>query len=69
MAYELKDGQGSMFENEPKKNPKEPDFRGDFKFNGQVLQIAGWKKKSEKGRKYISLSVKVKEQQAPKDDW
>lgn len=69
MAYELKDGQGSMFVRDKKKNPKEPDFSGSFKINGTVYEIAGWKKQSDKGQKFLSLSVKPKEEQKPNDGW
>lgn len=61
MAFELKEGQGSMFENLKKTEPKHPDFRGEFKdLSGRILEIAGWKKKTDGGKKYISLKIQEK---------
>jgi len=56
MAYELRDGSGSIFRNE-KKQPGErtPDYRGDAMVNGQRVEIAAWVKESATGKKFLSL--------------
>lgn len=76
MAYENKPNQGALFANKVKKHPKAPDYQGDILIdlgslevkNNQVkVRLAGWKKTSEKGTTFLSLSVdtyKPKEQQA-----
>ena len=59
MAFELKEGQGTFFKNDRKKD-NQPDYRGTCKVNGQLLDISGWTKVSKTGSKFISLSVKPK---------
>ena len=56
MAYELRDGSGSLFRNE-KKQPGErtPDYRGDAMVNGARVEIAAWVKESATGKKFLSL--------------
>ena len=56
MAYELRDGSGSLFRNE-KKQPGErtPDYRGDAMVNGARVEIAAWVKESASGKKFLSL--------------
>lgn len=75
MAYEPRVNTGSLFSNKVKKHPKAPDYQGDILIdlsslevkNNQVkIRLAGWKKISEKGMTFLSLSVdtyKPKEQQ------
>lgn len=76
MAYENKPNQGALFANKVKKHPKAPDYQGDILIdlgslevkNNQVkVRLAGWKKTSDKGTTFLSLSVdtyKPKEQQS-----
>lgn len=56
MAYELRDGSGSIFRNE-KKQPGErtPDYRGDAMVNGARVEIAAWIKETAMGKKFLSL--------------
>lgn len=62
MAYELREGQGSIFPNR-KKEPgsKQPDWRGDALVNGVVMEVAGWSKEGAKGS-FLSLSIKPKQE-------
>ncbi len=61
MAYEMREGSGSLFPNDKGDNPKRPDYRGDFLLNGTVYEISGW---SREGKKGTWLSVKIQ----PKTD-
>jgi len=61
MAFEPKDGMGSLFKNDKKGNDKAPDYRGDVMVDGKVYQLAGWKKLTSKGDGMLSLSIKHKE--------
>jgi hypothetical protein len=56
MAYEHKEGAGTLFPNTRSQNPKAPQWRGDALINGKLMEIAGW---DRDGR--ISLSIKPKE--------
>lgn len=61
MAFELKDGQGTLFRNNKKVDGSmQPDYRGELSMNGVLCEIAGWIKEGQKG-KWMSLSVKPKE--------
>lgn len=56
MAYELKEGQGSLFKNE-KQNDRQPDFRGHIMVGGTIYDVAGWQRTSQNGKEYISLQA------------
>lgn len=56
MAYEHKEGQGSLFANE-KKNDRQPDYRGTIMIKGVVYEIVGWRKTSKNGMTYMSLQA------------
>jgi hypothetical protein len=60
MAYEMREGSGSLFKNDKDGNEMRPDYRGDALINGQVLEVAAWIKEGKKG-KFMSLSFKPKE--------
>lgn len=59
MAYELKDGQGSLFTNERKEKETHPDWQGSIKIEGKEYWLSGWEKDGAKG-KFFSLSAKEK---------
>ena len=58
MAYEHKDGQGSMFRNE-KQNDRQPDYKGTIVINGTTYEMAGWERTSQRGSSYISLQASL----------
>jgi hypothetical protein len=60
MAYEQRDGQGSLFKNDEKKEAKHPDYRGSCKLNGVEYWISAWIKEGAKG-KWMSLALQPKE--------
>lgn len=60
MAYELKEGQGSLFKNERREKDTHPNLQGTILVAGVEYWINGWTKEGAKGR-WISLSVKPKE--------
>lgn len=56
---------GVLFNNRDKKTEdKHPDYSGSINFNGVDCWLSGWIKESKDGKKFFSLSVKPKEQQA-----
>lgn len=64
MAYELNDGQGSLFKNTHKKgDDNKPGMTGQVKIGGVVYEIASWKKVDKNGNPWLSLKV-----QEPRDD-
>lgn len=57
MAYEHKPDSGSMFKNEDKTTPHQPDFRGKYKTaDGELRRVAGWEHITKSGTHYIALS-------------
>lgn len=60
MAYELKDGQGSLFQDTSERNK---DYDGKCMIGGQMYWISGWKKAGTDGKPpWLSLSFKPAEQ-------
>ena len=56
MAYQHKEGQGSLFKNE-KQNERQPDFRGSIMLKGVTYNISAWNRTSQNGRQYLSLQA------------
>lgn len=56
MAYEHKEGQGSLFKNE-KANDRQPDFKGTIVIGGVTYEVAAWKKTARSGKEYMSLQA------------
>jgi hypothetical protein len=57
MAYELREGQGSLFRNERKETEKHPDYTGSIKLpDGSECWLSGWIKQGAKG-KFFSLQI------------
>ena len=65
MAYEMKEGCGTLMKNNRKEKEGQPDYTGRVMVNGKELRIAGWKKTSQNGNAYLSL--KVSEPQQPQE--
>lgn len=61
MAYEHREGSGSLFKNDKKGNDKAPDMKGDALYNGELVSIAAWRKSGAKGDFY-SLKIEPKQQ-------
>ena len=66
MAYEMRDGSGTLFKVLEKKNEKGPDYTGDCMIGGEVYRMAAWIRESESGRKFMSFKFEPKEQQQAK---
>ena len=59
MAYEHREGQGSLFKND-KKNERQPDFKGTIMIKGTLYNISAWSRTAQNGREYISLQAEEK---------
>jgi hypothetical protein len=60
MAFELKDGQGTLFVNDKQGNEKRPDRRGEVNIGGTIYKLSGWLKEGKNGP-WLSLSIEVKD--------
>lgn len=56
MAYEQNPNSGSLFRNEKKNAPNQPDYEGNALIGGKTYRIAAWLKTSKNGTKYMSLA-------------
>lgn len=57
MAYEQKNGTGSIFKNKFKEEAKHPDYRGIYKdHSGKEWSVAMWVKEGAKG-KFFSMAM------------
>lgn len=54
---------GSLFKNDKKTEEKHPDLNGSINIDGVDYWISGWSKVSKGGQKFISLSVRQKQEQ------
>lgn len=61
MAYELREGQGSLFKNDRRDSDKHPHARGEALIGGVIYEVAAWTKEGRKGR-FQSLSFKPKQE-------
>ena len=58
---------GSLFKNDRKELDNHPDYNGSINIDGKDYWLNGWIKESKKdGKKFFSLSVKPKDQDAGK---
>jgi uncharacterized protein (DUF736 family) len=63
MAYQMRDGSGTLFKVQDKKNERGPDYTGDCMIVGEVFRMAAWIRESESGRKFMSFKFEPKEEQ------
>ena len=61
MAYELREGQGSIFPNKKREKDTQPNARGELRIGGVLYEVAAWTKTDKNGDRWQSLAVKVKE--------
>jgi uncharacterized protein (DUF736 family) len=61
MSYQQKDNSGTLFKNEKKSQPSQPDYDGTVLVGGVEYRIAAWIKGAESGRKFMSLAFTPKE--------
>lgn len=59
---------GVLFKNNKKETEKHPDLSGSININGTEHWLNAWRKTSQNGNTFISLSIgKPKEAQKPKE--
>jgi uncharacterized protein (DUF736 family) len=53
---------GALFKNDKGDNPKRPDYKGNYTdAEGNEFWVSAWVKESQKGEKFMSLSMQPKE--------
>jgi hypothetical protein len=67
MAYTPKPGSMSLFKNDRKEKDTHPDYKGDgADLEGRPVWISAWLKETNDGKKFFSISLKLKDQ--PRED-
>ncbi len=61
MAYELREGQGSLFKNDRREKDTHPHAKGTALIDGVLYDVAAWTKEGKNG-KWQSLSFKPRQQ-------
>lgn len=57
MAYDHRDGQGTLFKNDRKSTDKHPDYTGSIKLpDGHEYWLSGWIKQGQKGQ-FLSVQI------------
>jgi len=62
MAWEHREGRASLFRNKQKKSEKQPDYRGDGMYNGEIVELAGWKNTTKNGEAFLNISIQPKQE-------
>ena len=57
MAYEHKEGKGSIFPNDYKMKDTDPSHRGSFTLDGKTMAISLWEGQTQAGVQKFSLSI------------
>ena len=60
MAYELRELSGSIWANDRKAQPEQPDYKGTVLVGGVTYYLSGWKK-DHNGREWLSLAFTAKD--------
>ena len=56
MAYQAKEGSGTLFKNDRKTSETHPDLSGTIMINGKEHWLSAWRKDGKKGP-YYSVSI------------
>jgi uncharacterized protein (DUF736 family) len=60
-------GKGFLMKVSEKKSERGPDFTGKLELDdGQEIQVSAWVEESKSGKKYLSLSLQVHEEERAK---
>lgn len=65
MAYELKEGQGSLFQEE-RQSDRQPSHRGSILLEGKTYDLAAWERTSKGGKTYISIQATPRKKDSSK---
>lgn len=63
-AFEQREGNGALFINDDKQHENHADYNGSITINGQEYWLNAWKKESQNGKRYLSVSAKPKQARA-----
>tara|TARA_B110000902_G_scaffold175025_1_gene198683 strand:- start:303 stop:617 length:315 start_codon:yes stop_codon:yes gene_type:complete len=62
MAFEQRELSGTLFRNDYKKSPNQPDYRGTSKVGGIEYEMSAWVKKAKNGNDFFSIAFQEKDE-------
>lgn len=62
MPYEQRDNSGTIFKNDRKEKPNQPDRTGTAMIGGKMYRVSGWIKEGQRGQ-FLSLSFTPADEQ------
>lgn len=68
MAYEIKEGRGSLFKNEDKQADTHADYNGSIKIDGREYWLDAWIENADDPDKKTYMSLKAKPKEARQGD-
>jgi hypothetical protein len=57
MAYQIREGNGSLFVNDRKETEQQPDYTGNVRIGGVLYRLAAWSRTGASGTPYLSISA------------
>ena len=69
MAFEHREGSGSLFANKRREKDTHPNARGDALIGGVLYEISAWTKTDKNGQKWQSLAFKPKQERDEGKDY
>lgn len=60
-SYAPTDLTGRIFDNEDKRNKRQPDFTGTANINGQIFRIVGWRNLPSERNKKANINLKFQD--------
>lgn len=60
MAYEMNNGDLSLWANDRKESDRHPDYKGKALINGTIYDVALWSRTDRNGNQYFSGKIEVR---------
>lgn len=60
MAYEMNNGDLSLWVNDRKESDRHPDYKGKALINGTIYDVALWSRTDRNGNQYFSGKIEVR---------
>ena len=54
---------GRMFDNEDKRNQRQPDYSGTVNINGQIFRVVGWRNPPSERNSRANINMKFQDKQ------
>ena len=62
MAYEIREKNGTLFQNRYKRTDSQPDMKGEIRIDGKLLEIVAWEKSDRNGMPWYAHKISEREE-------